>query len=589
MALVFSGPSSLVADPAGGAAVLAAVIQEQRMGDVIVPSFRVEIPNPGVTSLLAIAARGSIYENGSLVASGRMTAAPADLGGDTVTLEFTCVPDDEDEVLRAEADTWRVGEVEEAEMLSAAAIRYDPLFYPRDAEDDPMNVLAATTKLWRWHRATNQLDTADMAAATPVHVIGGDGIEGSLRVSLLDPPKAKMKLRLVASWTQEARGRQMWALSGQTKTYSFDDFIGAWPSAGTPIGTNTGWTIADPRITLVEDDLILDPFDVSPADFANGDEAVTACQLLLGAKTVYWQMRLGYEYSQQREELLDIEMSAGIQPVLGDDRQEQVDVIQLAPLNLDSQTDDWTAENPVTLDPAEYVVGDERQANGKVWRCLAAHTAGTTFQAYDLATSTLRWEQIAKKSAMPSATAGRFFDGGARGERAIRHGIGRMARIMTERAHCIEVSFDTTWSKGKAMRAGDLCSITHPHIGTAVGFVTDLRLVFDGSFRAEVTMVVPPGEGGATAMPDYTLTAPAPVSPVNVASLPVMSPRVFQVENAYAAQKTAATGAVNPVAVIEAMPTRLRLAVHPLTQQDLLTRRMKATCGALGVRQGIAL
>lgn len=597
MALVFSGIDGLVDDPEGGKAVFSAVIEETRVGDIIVPSFHVEVKNPGSGSLISGGSRtGAIYEDGQMLARGRMMAVPADIGGDTVVLEFVCVPDDEGEVLRAAADEWRLGEVDSAAMLSPEAVRYDPLFYSRESAD-PTDVLAATTLFWRWDRRTNSLGTVDLAATGVDHIIGADdilspdagGIEGSLRVSPLDPPKKTMKLRLVAAWTQEARGTQTLALQRETDTYSFDDLISSFPTTGTPIGQGTGWHVEEARITSVEDSLLLDTFPVGPS-YYNNDPDVAAAEVMLQARTVSWQMRLGYEYSQQREEILDIEMTADMQPVLGDDRKETVDTIHLGPLNLDLTTPEWSYENPETLDRNSYAVGDRVQANGRVWECVSPHAATETFRAYDSSSGQL-WRSIAKKSALPSSRA-RFFDTDSRrGERAIRHAIGRQRRRMLERAHCVEVSFATSCSKGKEINCGDVVRVVHPLIpgGAASGFCSSIRLVFeeDSEMRAEVTLLVPPGNGRSMNAPDYELTGAAPRVPVNVNALPVMAPRVLEVENNATQQRTAALFTADPVATIEELPTRIRLAVNPLTQSDLLTRRLKAVCEPLGVRRGI--
>lgn len=68
-------------------------------------------------------------------------------------------------------------------------------------------------------------------------------------------------------------------------------------------------------------------------------------------------------------------MPVAQQNVLGDDKSETVDVINLAALNIDPSTPLWEFYDPISGLPTQYVVGDEVIYNGRKWCCISAHTA----------------------------------------------------------------------------------------------------------------------------------------------------------------------------------------------------------------------
>lgn len=595
---------------------LSGFVDESRQGDVVVPFFHVTVENTGAGSFLSQPERYAILsEKRSTdpvaveLARGRVLGLPADMGGATVELEFECTPPDADEVLKAAADAIRVGEVDYDPDAPAAeredAECYDPLFYSPESSDDPAGVLAARPEVWKWNRTTLALERVHLSGGAVTHDIGGDGFEGSLRVSTLDPPRAVTKLRLVAAWTQEAKGEQDQVVGAgpqSVDTYSFDDFVSAFPQPGTPVGVDTGWHLAEARIESVTPRTIFEAFDVSPADYANGDASVTACQLLLGYATVAYHLRLGYDYQQQREEIADLSLPAATQPVLGDDRKETVEVIQLGSLNLDLVTPDWTYEDPDTLERMHYMPGDVVQANSKVWECVLEHDATTSFRAvtYTGATATVLWDRIPKRSAMPDPRAPSFLTTN-RGKRAIRHGLRRLARLVLQRAHCLQIDFECEWLTARDMRVGHMARVENRRLpgGEATGWVSSVRLLADGAARkAAVTILVPVGDGSTAPVPEpgqeqtadivYSVSATSAKTPVNAYTLQSRAPRVYEVVNDAVAQRTAALFG-DPVDVIQGMPTHIRLAVDPLREEDLLRRRISVVCEPLTIPQGVVL
>ena len=582
-------------------------IYEQEEGDIINSGFEVEIPNPGLGLLgigrserYAVLSEKLASDNIPVeLARGRVIAVPSELGQQTLTIRFQCVPPDEDVVLKAAADALRTGEIDGYDPNGSLPSRipfeaYDALFHSRDASDDPMSALAGRLEFWRWDRKTLQIERVSMVNGNTTHAIDQTGFENSLTVNLRNPPRAKTRLRVVASWTQEAKGVQtLPAIWEGIQTYSWEDLAQSLPQPGTPVGENTGWHVAESFIEYVNPDSILDSYDVGREKYALNDEKVIGCQVLMQSATVGMQVRLGYDFQQQREEHLTISMPVNQQEILGDDKAEVADVIHLAPLNLDPSTKLWTSEHPDTLEPMQYEVGDEVIYNGHKWRCITAHTAGILFSfAY--------FVQIAK-SAPIAQSAARYFDSD-RGTRSVRYAIRMLNRRVIVRARCLELSFQCEWSAAREMTTRDSCRIENRKIGSVSAKISSIRLVADGAKRyAEITLLACLGKGGNPPFPVgseqqtgdngeivYSFSAPAPSQPTNANALRGQSHNVHII-NGYADQKLVARGTSDPVAIIENMPTQIYLDVDPIREEDLLTRNINVSCKPIWLQRNAVI
>lgn len=590
---------------------LSGSISEREEGDVIVSAFEVTIPNQGVgggflgrTERYAVLSEKRFSDPQPVeLCRGRVIAVPSDMGGNTITLRFQCVPPDEDDVIKAAANALRTGEVDYDPAASAsardAAEAYDPLFYPRET-DDPASALAGRPEFWRWNRRTLALERVHMVDGQTNHIIGSQGVEGSLSMSLRNPPRQTTKIKLIASWTQEAKGVQTTALGdGSVRTYSYADLASSWPSPGSPVGDNTGWYLAESSVDYIDFDQVFDEFDANPLTHVNGDPNVSACKILLRAGTVFFNLRLGYDYQQQREEILEISMPAANQPTLGDDKKETIEVINLAALNIDNVTPLWSYDDPETLERMHYSVGDEVIEGGRAWTAVVDHDAQETFAAYDPESGDQIWASRSKRAAISPLSA-RFFDGN-RGKRAMRHAVRRLHRQVLERSRALEVSFDCEWPIARDITCADSVTIEHRRIlgGQATGKVSGIQLMIDGARRyARITMLVSIGDGSTAPVVGtgqeqtgdvvYKLTAPAPRVPVNAAALRVQVPQ-FEILNPYSIQRNAALFDPEPVETISNLPTRIELEVQPIREEDLITRRLSVVCEPIYVPQGVVI
>ncbi|MBX5111954.1 hypothetical protein HJB51_28915 [Rhizobium lentis] len=590
--------------------VLSAVIIEQRVGRKIEPTFRVTVKNPGIGGWMPTALRyADLWEQRTtdpapvLIARGRLVPLPTDMAGSKIELAFRCLPPNSDDVLTAAADALRIGEecaydpeADPADRLDAEY--YDPLCFGQGASDDPENVLVARPEVWRWDRATLALSRTHLVDSDLTHDLGYSGVANVPVLSVNHPPKPNSKLRIVASWTQAAKGKQSVSEPDSVSTYTWDDFLSSFPQPGTAIGAATGWTLAEAEIESVLDDT---PtwINISGSKFGSASGG----QVRLQPKTINFRLTAAYDYSQQREEVLDIVMPSGLQELPDEDDQSEImEIVTLGPLNIDSSTKEWLYEDPDTLEVMHYEVGDEVLAAGKAWTCATEHDATADFRVRDYDDGPVLWIQREKRAPMRDSRNSRFLDIN-RGIRAVRHGILRLHRAVLERSQCAEATFEVPWLIGRGITTEHSCRIAHHRLpgGELVGKVVGIELLIEeGGRRAcRVTLASVPGTGSVVPTPGpgqqqtgeivYSTSYRGAREPVNAFALSAQSPRIYEFENVWSAQHAAALGSSDPVGTIGSMPTRLRIAFTPLREEDLLTRRMSVSCLAPALPKQINL
>lgn len=580
--------------------ILDARYAETEDGEVIVPYFTAEIVNPGVVGIGGLPGQYYVLSEqwpgdpGPVEkARGRLSNLPSELGAKTCTLEFFCLPPDEDDVLKAAANLLRVGEIDydpdAPQADREAAECYDPLFYSPDAIDDPAGVLLARPEVWRWNER--------MLAPERVHLTDGVtehrvtmALDQTFSLHLLNPPKAVSKLRLLANWTQTARGRQTFNRLGETTTYSYEDFSSTVPKSGDPIGSETGWTFDDFEVTSVQNAPSL--FRVQANSPEYGDAA--GGYLRMRAKTISWSWRAAYSYEQARSEIIDILMPAAAQPVLGDSKTEVVEQISLGQLNLDLVTPEWQYEDPETLDVTHYEIGDQVQAAGRVWKCVVEHDAQPEFKVYEQNDDeVILWEQTTKRSAMPDIRIPNFADR-PRGKRAIRHGIRRLYREVLKRGRAVEISFSCPYSEARYVTCRDTVRLEHGRLvgGECVGKVTAVEHSLHASLLSKITILCSIGTGIAppvagdddqtTGLIVYRPTYGTLSTPVDALSLAGMGPYSNELVNEAATQESiglqASAAGLDPVKAMGSVPTRLEIGYAALREEDLLRRRVTVTC-----------
>jgi hypothetical protein len=592
--------------------VLSATISEAEDSDIIVPVFKATIRNPGISGIVTGSGRYyALVDDGEELCRGKMLSIPSSLGGARVEMEFHCKPPASDDVIQAAADALRTGEVDYDPDAPAverdAAEAYDPLFQSRDPSDDPASALVGRPEVWRWDRKTLAITRTHLTDGAALHDIGRNGLSGKgssdgPSIKIGQPPKKTAQLRLTASWTQEAKGRQSVSISDTVTTFSWQDFQQAFPHPGDSIGSNSGWTFYSASIDGI-DDAALSTFLLNGDRFGWAANGHVKCR----PKAVSFSLCSAFDYRQQRQEHVLLSLRAGVQDVLYDEQSKSpVENIDLAQLTIDNVTPEWLYEDPDTFERMHYDVGDEVLASDRAWTCLIAHDATDDFLVRDPVSGDALWERRDKRAPLKDSKSPRFLDTD-RGVRAIRHGLRRLHRIVLKQSRCAEVSFDVEWSLGKNITCADSCRVEHPLIpgGEATGKVTSVtaQIAEGGSRSVSVTISCADGDGSAapvvgsgqeeTAGIVYVRTTPGVKEPVNAYGLAAKSPRVYSIVNDWTVQEAAGNSAAlageDPVVALGQYPTQLRLAFDPIAEQDVIVRRLSVTTLPVFIPRGINL
>ncbi|RVL87680.1 hypothetical protein CN140_01745 [Sinorhizobium meliloti] len=587
--------------------------KEIRKGDTYVTIFEITIKNPGVAWLAGLDnPYFVIWEQlpsdpaPVILGRGRIEAMPTSLAQIEVTCEIVCVPPDEDDVLEADADTHRIGEVDydpdaDPEDRAAAEI-YDPVFFNPES-DDPSDVLKGTLQYYRWDPVTLALTRVGMIESPTSHTVA-DAQLGSENLQFDNPPRKNSRLRLHAAWTQSASGdcSGQFLAARDIPTFHWKQIAEGMPKTGDAIGSSDGWTIAEAEVNSITDMAEWEFGRLTASPFGASNQKITMLP-----KVVNISARAHYEYSQDREETIDLYLTSGMQTIMQPDRTEHVDTISLSSLTIDNSTKEWLYEDPDTLEPIEYEVGDRRQANGRCYVCLVAHTASPTFQVWMVDPETDEsvevWQVVPKKAALPEVSA-RYFDTD-RGIRSVRHGLRQLLRMYMERAMCGSLRVTVKAWIGRDIKCGDGITVTSPRLpgGQVIGIVTGVEWDMMASGQnAYVDVAFAPGAGEnptgiegklETAGIYYDLTAAAINEPVEAWALAGATPRFVVVENEEPEQRFAGFAAAaigeSPVEAISAMPTAIRVFFDPLRQEDLISRRLSVHTLPIFVPKGVDL
>ena len=587
--------------------------KEVRKGDVYTTIFEITIKNPGVAWLAGLDnPYFVVWEQlpsdpaPVILGRGRIEAMPTSLAQIEVTCEIVCVPPDEDDVLEADAAGHRTGEVDyDPDALAVdreAAEVYDPVFFNPES-DDPSDVLKGTLQYYRWDPITLALTRVGMIDSPNNHVVENAQL-GSEDMHFDNPPRKNSRIRLHASWTQRASGdcTGEFLAARDISTFHWKQIVESMPKPGDAIGSSDGWTIADAKVNSITPMFEWEFGRLTTSPFGATNQKVT-----MQPYTVNISARAHYEYSQEREEILDLYLTSGIQTIMQPDRTEHIDTISLSALTIDNSTREWLYEDPDTLLPIEYVIGDRRQANGKCYVCLVAHTATPTFRRWLTDAETDEqvevWDVVPKKAALPEISA-KFFDTD-RGTRAVRHGLRQLLRTYMERAMCGSLRVTVKARIGRDIKCGDGITVTSPRlpggqiIGIVVGVEWDMTAAKQQAF---IDVAFAPGAGEhpseiighqETAGIYYDMTAGGVNEPVKAWALDGATPRFVVVEHEEPDQRwtgfeAAATG-FDPVEAISSMPTAIRVYFDPLRQEDLISRRLSVHTLPIFVPMGVNL
>jgi hypothetical protein len=200
-------------------------------------TLTIELRNPRVGLLAAGRMRWCWFgHDGMPLFKGRLTALPADIREDVVTLNFVARSSDFATRKRAVADTMRVFPY------------YDPLWVAEEARDDPDIVLEARPELWHTDRVTHAVTSSSLIEGEDGTIdLGGDVFHDGISIAFKGAPLRKVRIEATCRWTQLAAGevdiskriRKLFA-SGRVQSLTSKGLLDDWPEEGDGIGA--GWT-----------------------------------------------------------------------------------------------------------------------------------------------------------------------------------------------------------------------------------------------------------------------------------------------------------------------------------------------------------
>lgn len=473
----------------------------------------VEIENPGLGYLLSLGKRKAVISeslgSGETVVRfrGSLVGIPTELAGEFCVLEFIAERETTSEEIKELAATLKTGD------------GYDPLFYDEDA-DDPKSALDARVADFYVDRRTLDVAISNALQGSKTIDVGSDIIDGSLQISVNEPPLSEITQTVEVEWEQVAVGavnaagkiRERFPFVDQGGNFSDmstctpDDFEQMFPGSGGNFDASTGWSFMRNNLQRVG------YFDKTLRGWTyerdmNGYIVPEKYEVDIGVSTYKLDSFLcRYEYRQPRREKLTIKLNTSYQAVLGEvERKETLDPVLLNNVLEDRITPAWQQDTV-------YEVGQVVRYNGRNWKCVASHQSGQTFEVVRIVSisgpnlTTTLWQREAR-DASPLGDARRYsYFETDRGQQSVRHALERVRAYAMRRMRFLNVSVTIPWNDQTAeIDTDSSLRFTSRHVpgGAMIGKVTSYELrASDGVREIDVTLGVSVGTGVSVATLD---------------------------------------------------------------------------------------
>lgn len=343
-----------------------------------------------------------------LIFRGRLSCVPPPSQPHLLELHFTAEPHNATEQLRALSDTLKEPPF------------WDVLFIDPLQCEQPKEVLEARSALFSWDRLTGNVSLSDLFMGRHHIVIDEDILEGSLKVTLGEPPLDAVQVSLVAEWTQIIEGETDLAPAlskyfsrGMINTLTPQSLKNSWPKPYTKLG-RSGYTILESSLHEITPPSTgaLNLYPTLSPPFLSWDE--TQQKALMKRLPRRWfraKLVVGWSYAQKRREIVT-----------------------------------FTLKQATTLGG----VGKKRQLT------LHLQAVGDSHRASFFQTD--------------------------RGRQAIEHALEIARCHLAGTARCLEIELMLPFEKGLALTTDQSATIKAPHLpnGQLAGKVIAYRLVQDG-------------------------------------------------------------------------------------------------------------
>ncbi len=440
--------------------------------------------------------------------------------------------------------------------------QFDALFEDMDFSR-PDSVLEAVSGFFLVDPVTHAISINDNLDGLRTIDIGAEYDYRTLRIDFVKPPAKRVKLTIVADWTQRAYGNVNIASkvvdpgTGVIQTMDAEHFEHqekGLPTSLVNYSTGTGWSkqkgqtdvaygyvSVTPYIFTGREYLITYEYDANAngvpeqdvdgnsnaypttdfVDITVNHSETAAFTYMTYAFLFHW---MTYDYSQARRETVTIFLDYGIQNVGGVNTEEDLGSVSLKDLYRqqienptpapapDPNGQYLTPYNPyVDVKPYSsdniYNAGDIVTIGLYTYRCTKNNSTGPLW--YTVGYSPVyhtNFQQIPNFGAMTDLRQPSFFDT-QRGQQAIEHGILRCRAKARNMSQAMTVEFETTWETAVGIKPTDVVRISYYDWNARVGRVIQGKVKswtrrIDGKAKTiKLTLAVPLGDGTNVGVP----------------------------------------------------------------------------------------
>jgi len=271
---------------------------QQNEGEVAVATLLVkgQVPFP-LDHQQALIAYG---DPARLIFRGHLSGMPRPVGPALLELHFMAEPHQAAEHLTALSDTLKEPPY------------WDPLFIDPLHSEQPREVLEARSALFYWDRLTGAVRLSDIFTGRHHSIIDEDIFEGSLKVTLGDPPLDAIQINLIAEWMQTLEGEADLAPAlakrfsrGMINTLTPQSLKNSWPKPYTKVG-RSGYTVLESFLQEITPPStgVLNLYPTLSPPFLSWDETQHKAVLKrLPRRWFHAKLVVGWSYKQKRREV----------------------------------------------------------------------------------------------------------------------------------------------------------------------------------------------------------------------------------------------------------------------------------------------
>lgn len=406
---------------------------------------------------------------------------PAKLEGNAVVLELTAAPEDAEQQLQA----------------LRTAHKGDPLFVAESKEEDPTQILTAQQMVFYFDRLTHRISLSPLFESKQCLDVGTHFYRDSLSLKPGATPITAVEMTVEVQWVQRMQSyAHLYRKIAQAfpekiiNTLTGKTFVKKWPKTGQSLRHSGYWVVSShleemtpPKTGILN----LYPTSSGPLwhQMPGGDPEPTYVK----RSWFRGHLHVGWNYKQKRKEKLTFTLKQQLHPLFKEGA-TPVEKIHLTLREISPKV-----AYPLWHPYKWYREGAQIQEEGKVYRCLHAHTAGGKFTNH-------REKWLFDKdipTALGLSSRASFFIT-PRGIQAFEHALEIAKTHLAHSARTLKISFSGSWEILAAITLDHTVRLEDPRLpgGSLRGKVASYRILAEGKTgerRVDVTLAVSGGAG----------------------------------------------------------------------------------------------